>query len=127
MYTRSARAHDQVHAAVRLDDVADLAYVESVCRALERLLHLSGPEPAEVAGLLVRRAVRVLLRKRAERVCAPVDLRLVTTQDLDRLLLAARYVLLQSEIEISTYVEDEEEAQQDAPPSSSMAGASLHA
>jgi hypothetical protein len=94
MHTRSSRTHDEVHTAVRLDDVADLAYVEAVCRALERLLHLSGPEPAEVAGLLVRRAVRVLLRKRAERVRAPVDLRLVTAQDLDRLLLAARDVVL---------------------------------
>jgi hypothetical protein len=94
MYTRSARAHDQVHTAVRLDDVADLAYVEAVRRALERLLHLPGPEPAEVAGLFVRRAVRVLLRKRAECVRAPVDLRLVTAQDFDRLLLAARDVVL---------------------------------
>jgi hypothetical protein len=67
MYTRlrahthqfiaSARAHNQVHAAVRLHDAADLADAERVRGVLERLLHLPRPKPAEVARLRVRRAV----------------------------------------------------------------------
>jgi hypothetical protein len=64
-----------------------LADGERVRRVLERLLHLPGPEPAEVAGLGVGRAVRVLLRERAERVRAPADLDFV---------LASRDLLLRA-------------------------------
>jgi hypothetical protein len=86
----SAGAHDEVHARVGLDDIGDLADGEPVRGLLERLLHLPAPEPAEVAALRVRRAVRVLGRERAERVRAPADLRLVSAQDPDGLVLRAR-------------------------------------
>lgn len=46
----STGAQNQVHAALCADDVADLADLERVRRVLERLLHLSGAEPAEVAS-----------------------------------------------------------------------------
>ena len=50
--SRSARAQNQVNAAFSLDDIAHLSRLKRECGVLERLLHLAGPEPAEVAALL---------------------------------------------------------------------------
>lgn len=55
----SSRPHHQVHTAIRADYVANLAYLQSVRCLLERLLHLSGAKPAQVATLLMGGAIRV--------------------------------------------------------------------
>lgn len=87
---RSSSAQDEMHAAVGRYDVADLAHREGVRSLFERPLHLAWAEPPEVAAVLVRRAVRVLLSERRELLWVPVNLRIVLVQQRDGLFLRAR-------------------------------------
>src|SRR5207237_866264 len=60
---------DQMEAEGRLHGVTHLAGLERERRLGERLDHAAGPrEPVQVAAVLLRRARRVLLRHRSERV-----------------------------------------------------------
>lgn len=53
----SGRAEDEVDAAVGADNVGQLADLEPERRVLERLLHLTSGEEAQVSRCRVRRAV----------------------------------------------------------------------
>jgi phosphate-selective porin len=88
-FTASARAHDEVDAAVRLHNAADPVDADCVRGVLARLLHLPRREPAEVAHLGVRGAVRVPLRERTTRAVARVNV------TVDRVWHALYYVPLQ--------------------------------
>jgi len=83
-----------VHPALRLNDTTDLSNAQPKCGIFKRLLHLPRPEPAQIAIVVVRGAIRVLVRERAKLVCAPPDLRLVSPQDRDRFLFGARDIRL---------------------------------
>jgi len=83
-----------MHPALRLNDPTNLPNTQPKRRLFKRLLHLPGPEPAQIAIVLVREAIRMLARERAKRFRARPDLRLVSSQDRDRFLLGARNVRL---------------------------------
>jgi hypothetical protein len=89
--TSSSGAHNQMHSAVRLHHAADLAYIKSICRSLERLLHLAGCEPTEVAFRRVRGAVRVDLGEGAELVGGGADLGLEAMEDFDGFFFRTSY------------------------------------
>ncbi len=79
-----------MHPALRLYDPADLPNAQRKRRILKRLLHLPRPKPAQIAVVLVRRAIRVLARERPKLVRARPDLCLVSPQDRDRFPLGPR-------------------------------------
>jgi hypothetical protein len=83
-----------MHSAIRANNVADLAHLQPVRRLLEGLLHLAVAEPPQIPAFLVRGTVRVLLRQLGELVSRRPNLRLITSQDLDRLLLRTGNLVL---------------------------------
>jgi hypothetical protein len=83
-----------MHTTIRADDIANLAYLQSIRGRFEGLLHLAVAEPAQISALVMRGAVGVLPRKFAEFICRRSDLSLVATKDLDGLLFRARNIVL---------------------------------
>jgi hypothetical protein len=83
-----------VDAAVRADNVANLANLQTIRRLLEWLLHLAVPEPTEVPALVMRGAVRMLPREFAKLIGGSPDLSLIASEDLDGSVLRARDVAL---------------------------------
>jgi hypothetical protein len=67
-----------MHPALRIDDLTDLPNAQPKRRVLKRLLHLPWAKPAQVSIVFMRRTIRVLARKRPERVRARPDLRLIS-------------------------------------------------
>lgn len=106
---RLCSAQDDVHAAVRADDIAHLPDLERIRSFLERFLHLAlhnqvstqllphqrhtyPPKQTQVSTVLRGRAVGMDSREFGELLRRAVDLRLISLQDLDGLLLRTRNV-----------------------------------
>ena len=85
-----------MNATVRGDDFAHFPYLKRIRCILEWSLHLAFAKPAQIAALLVRRAIRVRFSERCKGVRVVLYLRRVTAQDVDGFRLRACDVGLQS-------------------------------
>ncbi len=98
IWVPSAGAQDEVHAALRIDNVTDLAHLQRKRRIFKRLLHLPRSEPAQVAILLVGGAVRVLAREPAKLpISFPYPFKIAMASSFERVMLTCQDAYLATE------------------------------
>ena len=90
----SSSTQNEVNSRIRFDNIRNLANLECICRILKWLLHHSLWEVTKIPIVSVRWAVWVFRCELSELLHRSIDLTLILTQDIYRILFGAGYVFL---------------------------------
>lgn len=83
------RSQNDVHTAVRADDIAELSDLQTKCSVFKRLLHLTLREGSEIPLLGMRRAIGMKTRQFFERLARGAKLGLIFSENVSSLFLSA--------------------------------------